>query len=91
MTKQDIINKMSELALDGTKVQAEKYLTAFLGALEYAIENKEEFKLTGHFGMKVVERAGRTGRNPQNGEVIQIPAKNAIKTSIGKKLAEMAL
>jgi len=90
MNKQEIIGKMSELT-QGTKVESEKYLMAFLGALEYAIENKEEFKLTGHFSMKSVERSARTGRNPQSGEVIQIPAKNAIKTSIGKKLKDLAL
>ena len=90
MNKQEIITKMSEIA-QGTKVESEKYLNAFLGTLEYAIENKEEFKLTGHFGMKTVERAARTGRNPQNGEEMQIPAKNVIKTSIGKKLSDLAL
>jgi len=90
MNKAEIITKMSEIA-NGTKVESEKYLNAFLGALEYAIENKEEFKLTGYFGMKTVERAARTGRNPQNGEEMQIPAKNVIKTSIGKKLSDLAL
>jgi len=90
MNKQEIITKMSEIA-QGTKVESEKYLNAFLGTLEYAIENKEEFKLTGYFGMKTVERAARTGRNPQNGEEMQIPAKNVIKTSIGKKLSDLAL
>ena len=90
MNKQGIITKMSELA-NGTKVEASKYLDAFLGALEYAIENKEEFKLTGHFGMKVVERSQKNGINPQTKEKIIIPAKNAIKTSIGKKLKDLAL
>ena len=69
MNKAEIITKMSEFA-QGTKVESDKYLTAFLQTLEYAIENKEEFKLTGHFGMRVVERAARTGRNPQNVQLI---------------------
>jgi DNA-binding protein HU-beta len=89
MTKQDIISKMAEFA-GSSKVESDKQLTAFLQTLEYAIENKEEFKLTGHFGMKIVERSARVGRNPQSGEEMQIPAKNAIKTSIGKKLKELA-
>ena len=90
MNKQEIISKMSELA-QGTKVDAERYLTAYLGTLEYAIENKEELKLVGYFTMEVVESASRTGRNPRSGEEIQIPAKNAIKTTIGKKLKQLAL
>lgn len=91
MNKQEIITKMSELAVEGTKVDSEKYLTAFLQTLEYAIENKEEFKLIGYFGMEVVGRSERTGRNPQTGEKIQIPAKNAVKVSVGKKLKDLAL
>ena len=89
MNKQDTINKMQELVEGSTKKECEKYLTAFLQAMEYAIENKEEIKLAGYFGMKSVERASRTGRNPQNGEVIQIPAKNAIKTTIYKTLKDL--
>jgi DNA-binding protein HU-beta len=93
MNKQDIITKMAELVVDGTgtKVQAEKYLTAFLDTLEYAVKNKNNFKLVGYFGMEIVERAGKTGRNPQTGEVIQILKKNVIKTTIGKNLKQLAL
>ena len=82
---------MSELATEGTKVDADKYLTSFLQTLEYAIENKEDFKLVGYFGMEVVGRSSRTGRNPQTGEKIQIPAKNAVKVTVGKKLKNLAL
>jgi DNA-binding protein HU-beta len=93
MNKQEIITKMSELVVNGTgtKVDAEKYLQAFLSTLEYAIENKENFKLVGYFGMEVVGRSSRTGRNPQSGETIEIPAKNVIKTTIGKNLKKLAL
>jgi len=91
MNKQATINKMQELVEGSTKKECEKYLTAFLQAMEFAIKNKEEIKIAGYFGMEVVERASRTGRNPQNGEVIQIPAKNAIKTTIYKVLKELSL
>jgi len=90
MNKQDIITKMAELVEDGTKKEAEKYLTAFLGTLEYAIENKEEFKLVGYFGMKVVERAQRNGTNPSTKEKMVIPATQAVKTTIGSKLKTLA-
>ena len=89
MIKPDIITKMAELA-EGTKVDAERYLMAFLGTLEYAVENKEEFKLVGYFGMEVIERAGRVGQNPRSGEKIDIPPTRAIKTNIGKKLKDLA-
>jgi len=91
MNKQDVINNMQTLVEGSTKKDCEKYLTAFLQTLETAVKNRDEVKLSGYFGMEVVERSSRTGRNPQNGEVIQIPAKNAIKTTIYKVLKELAL
>jgi len=89
MTRQDIIAKMAELS-ETSKVESEKHLSAFLGALEFAVENKEEFKLMGYFSMDVVERAERVGTNPQTKEKINIPATKAVKTKIFKKLKDLA-
>jgi len=83
----EIIARMAEIT-EGTKKESEKQLMAFLQVLEECVENKEDVKVSSHFGMKIVERAGRTGRNPQSGEVIQIAAKNAIKTTIYKSLKD---
>ena len=83
----EIIARMAEIT-EGTKKDSEKQLMAFLKVLEDCVENKEEVKVGSHFGMSVVERASRSGRNPQNGETIQIPAKNAIKTTIYKSLKD---
>ena len=83
----EIIARMAQIT-EGTKKDSEKQLMAFLQVLEECVENKEDVKVSSHFGMKIVERAGRTGRNPQSGEVIQIAAKNAIKTTIYKSLKD---
>jgi len=83
----EIIARMAQIT-EGTKKDSEKQLMAFLKVLEDCVENKEEVKVGSHFGMSVVERASRSGRNPQNGETIQIPAKNAIKTTIYKSLKD---
>jgi len=83
----EIIARMAEIT-EGTKKESEKQLMAFLQVLEECVETKEDVKVSSHFGMKIVERAGRTGRNPQSGEVIQIAAKNAIKTTIYKSLKD---
>ena len=45
-------------------------------------------KLVGHFSLEVKERKARKGRNPQTGKEIRIPAKKAVKFSVGKALAE---
>ena len=91
MNKQDVINNMQTLVENSTKKDCEKYLTAFLQTLETAVKNREEVKLSGYFGMEVVNRAQRSGVNPKTKEKIIIPAKTAIKTTIYKVLKELAL
>jgi len=87
VNKKDIITRMAQI-VEGTKVESEKQLNAFLQVLEECVETKEDVKVGSHFGMEIVGRASRSGRNPQNGETIQIPAKNAIKTTIYKSLKD---
>jgi len=88
MNKQEIITKMSEIT-GGTKVEAEKYLGAFLKSIEYAIENKEKFNVIGYFSLDTITKAPRVCRNPKSGEEIQVPAKNVIKFKCGKVLADL--
>lgn len=42
--------------------------------------------VNGTVKFSVAERAARTGRNPQTGETMNIPAKKVVKAKVGKKL-----
>ncbi|GGA67592.1 DNA-binding protein HU 1 [Pseudoclavibacter endophyticus] len=42
--------------------------------------------IPGWLSVEQTERAARTGRNPQTGETIQIPASKGVKLSAGSKL-----
>jgi len=44
--------------------------------------------LVGFGTFSVTKREARQGRNPQNGDTIKIPAKNAARFKAGSKLAE---
>lgn len=83
----EIITRMAQI-VEGTKVESEKHLKAFLQVLEECVENKEDIKVGSHFGMSIVERAAKNGVNPQTKEKIVIPARNAIKTTIYKSLKD---
>lgn len=53
-------------------------------AEQIAQGNKVQFM--GWLTIERTERSARTGRNPQTGEAIEIPAGYAVKTSVGSKL-----
>lgn len=55
-----------------------------------AVGRGEKIQLPGLLTIERVERAARTGRNPQTGAEIQIPASHAAKVTAGSKLKAAA-
>ena len=90
MDRFETISSMSEIS-GMTKKDSEIALDAFLTSVEKALGKGEKVKLNNYLTLDPTVRKSRNGRNPQNGEEMQIPAKNVIKTSIGKKLSDLAL
>ena len=50
------------------------------------ISKGEKVTIPGWLSVERTDRAARTGRNPQTGETIQIPAGHSVKISAGSKL-----
>ncbi len=50
----------------------------------------DKITLPGFLSFEQVDRAARTGRNPQTGERIDVPASKAVKISAGSKLKAIA-
>ena len=71
-----------------TKVDAKKALDAFISATTDALKSGDRVALIGFGTFSVSERGARTGRNPQTGEEIQIPAKKVVKFKAGADLAD---
>ncbi|HLV05334.1 HU family DNA-binding protein [uncultured Georgenia sp.] len=69
-----------------TKSQADAALSALQDVLVESVSKGEAVKITGLLSVERVERAARTGRNPQTGEEIQIPAGYGVKISAGSAL-----
>ena len=53
-------------------------------------KGKETLVIPGFLKFEQTKRAARTGRNPQTGATIQVPASNAAKVSAGSKLKARA-
>lgn len=54
------------------------------------ISQGEKVSIPGWLSVERTERAARTGRNPQTGESIEIPAGYSVKLSAGSKLKAAA-
>ena len=52
------------------------------------LKAKDKIALVGFGSFSVSERPARTGRNPQTGKEIQIPAKNVVKFKPGSELTD---
>jgi len=87
ITKEDIINAMVK-STDCSKKCATDCLNVVLGEIEKALKAGKDVVLTGFGTFTVSKRAARTGRNPQTGATIKIPAKRVPRFKAGKALKE---
>ena len=76
MTQQELIKNLSD-ATGYTRRVIEDTLKALADQAHAAAYTDEEITLPGIGKLSVTHRAARTGRNPQTGAEIQIPAKRA--------------
>lgn len=90
VTKQELIDTIQrELGATGTpigKAQVAAVLERLGSVATRALTLGHDVSLPGLGRLKVSERAARTGRNPQTGTAIEIPAKRLVKLTTAKAL-----
>jgi len=86
MNKADLINKVADIV--GTQKQAKEAVDCVFQAITEALANDDPVQIAGFGNFKVGERKSRTGRNPQTGAAIEIPARKVPKFSAGKALKD---
>ena len=88
MNKADLISAIAnETGL--SKKDTEATVNSFVNVVSGALENKDSVQLIGFGTFETRERAARTGKNPQTGEAIKIPASKAPKFKAGKALKDV--
>ena len=87
MNKTELINQIAESA-DITKAAAGKVLNGITDAISDSLQKGENVTLIGFGTFSAVKRSARTGRNPQTGKAMKIPAKTVVKFKAGKKLSD---
>ena len=87
MNKGDLINAMASNA-NISKVQAKKALESFIDNTSATLSGGGRVSLVGFGSWSIANRAARTGRNPQTGESLQIPARKVVKFKAGNNLSD---
>ena len=87
MNKTELINAIAnETGL--SKKDTEATINSFVNVVSTALENKDKVQLVGFGTFETRERAARTGKNPQTGEKLNIPASIVPAFKAGKALKE---
>ena len=87
MNKNDLVAAVAQ-ATDISKADAANAVDAVLDTITDALKNGDGVQLVGFGNFSVADRAARQGRNPRNGEAIQIAASKQPKFKAGKALKD---
>ena len=87
MNKAELVDAVATQA-ELSKQDAKKAVEALFETISNTLAKEEKIQLIGFGTFEVRERAARTGRNPQTGEEMTIPASKAPAFKPGKELKE---
>ena len=71
-----------------TQIEAKKVIDMFVSSATVALAEENEVSLIGFGNFSVSKVEARAGRNPRNGEAIEISARNMVKFKTGQKLKD---
>jgi len=87
MTKAELIKEIATKC-KVSQVLAEQMFSTTLGSITKALSKGDKVAFVGFGTFSVKKRKARTGRNPQTGAKLKIPARKVPHFSAGKKLKE---
>ncbi len=88
MNKEELIQEVAKKTKYSQKSVSE-IITHTIGTIEKTVAKGKKVTLVGFGTFEPRKRAARTGRNPQNGRPLKIPAKTVPAFSAGKKFKEL--
>lgn len=87
MNKNDLANIVADKA-DISKDKANEVINAITDEITSALVREEAVSLIGFGSFNCRSRSARTGKNPQTGEPIEIPASQTVGFKPGKALKD---
>ena len=88
MNKEELVQEISKKA-NVTQKEATEVLSSLIDTIQKTVAKGKKVTLVGFGTFEPRKRAARTGRNPQTGKELKIPAKTVPAFSAGKKFKEL--
>lgn len=85
MNRKELVADVAERSGE-TQQAVDRVLKALEESIGGALAAGDRVALPGFFTVDVTERAARTGRNPQTGETLEIPAGKSVRIKAGAGL-----
>ena len=79
MVRSELLQKLCNLYPNLLRKDLEKILEIIFFEIAGALRKGRNIEIRGFGTYKVIKRKARTGRNPKNSAIVQIPEKKAIK------------
>ena len=90
MNKSELVEAIAQKT-GVAKATVEEVIKGMTDVVEATVaKGDDKILLPGFVSFQRVQRAARTGRNPQTGEVLQIPASKTVKVTAGARLKSVA-
>lgn len=86
MNREELVDKLMIDTGIKTKTTAERAFDSLLNSIKIGLKEDGEVTIPPFGKFKTVLRAARVGRNPQNGEEIEIPERTVVKFLSSKGL-----
>ena len=86
MVRSELLQKMRDLHPNILSKDMEKIFEIIFIEFTNAFCRNENVEIRGFGTYKIAKRKARTGRNPKNAQLVQIPEKKAIKWKMSKIL-----
>lgn len=88
MNKTELINEVSKRT-EVPKATVKKVVDTTFNVIADVLNWDGKVQLVGFGSFYVTTRKARKGRNPRTGEVIEIPARKAVRFRAGKQLTDL--
>lgn len=89
LNRSELVTEVADKS-GATKAVVNDVLDALFTTFADQVGQGEKVSVPGWLAVERTDRAARTGRNPQTGETIQIPAGHSVKLTAGSKLKAAA-
>ena len=85
MNKSELIDAVAERT-GIAKSTVDEVIKGMTDRIEMTVAKGDKIQIPGFISFQKVQRAARTGRNPQTGDTIKIPASATVKVTAGARL-----